>query len=175
MKLINVLWLLGAFAFRPSSANEAQSDEPVNAIKAVGSFSKLVLAGATMDLPMLQCVTADLKAINESAGTATYIWHVKEQGGQKQQDVKLDYIVNPDAIDKAVGFINSDTSNPLPAQAVYSDYKTCMINTLSLPSQELCFLWVTPEAVAAIPEACETAMNEKCGGAVWHYDYNACK
>ncbi|KAK8769886.1 hypothetical protein V5799_013649 [Amblyomma americanum] len=174
MNFITLLWLLTALAFRSSCGNETDIDAPVDALRAIASVPKFVLLVATVDIPMLECLTADLTAFDASAGTATYIWHIGGQDGQKQQDFPVHYVLSKGS-DRGVAFMNADTSNPIPAQVVYSDYKSCLISKMYPGSQEVCFLWVSPETVAAVPEACTTAMKDKCGGGVVLYKDDTCK
>uniref|UniRef100_G3MQH2 Lipocalin/cytosolic fatty-acid binding domain-containing protein n=1 Tax=Amblyomma maculatum TaxID=34609 RepID=G3MQH2_AMBMU len=175
MNCIALVWLSGALALPSASQYEGRKDNPaVDAIKAIASMPTLVLTAATKDLPILKCLTTDRTAFNASAGTATYTWHIRGRNGQPGRDLPIDYVIT-DSPDKGVSYINSDTSNPIPAEAVYSDYKKCLIDIMFFGSGEWCFQWVTPGTENDIPEECSTAMKEQCPGAIDLYSDELCK
>ncbi|KAK8774451.1 hypothetical protein V5799_011016, partial [Amblyomma americanum] len=91
------------------------------------------------------------------------------------KDILVHYIISKEHPDRGVGTISNDTSNPIPAQVVYSDYRSCMIDKMFLGSQTLCLQWVTPGTENAVPEECSAAMNTKCSGSVLLYSDDACK
>ncbi|KAK8762153.1 hypothetical protein V5799_026580 [Amblyomma americanum] len=82
MNLPALLLLFGSFTFRCISGNEAPSNDTVDALRAVASLPHAVLLAATVDLPMLECLTADVTSFDSTAMTASYIWHMKGVDGQ---------------------------------------------------------------------------------------------
>uniref|UniRef100_A0A023G8Z7 Putative licpodalin-4 1 n=1 Tax=Amblyomma triste TaxID=251400 RepID=A0A023G8Z7_AMBTT len=173
MRLIALLWLFGAFTFPSSCGSENKSDEPMDAIKAIGSVPHVVLLAATRYAPLLECVTADVTALNASASTATYTWYLKGQ----TKGILADYFISEEAPDRGVFYIrlDSDTFGPVPTQALYSDYKNCLIEKTKFMSEDICLLWVSQEPQTVVPEECFTEFDEKCGDIVLLYTDDACK
>ncbi|XP_077486280.1 uncharacterized protein LOC144097437 isoform X2 [Amblyomma americanum] len=136
MNLPALLLLFGSFTFRCISGNEATSNDTVDALRAVASLPHAVLLAATVDLPMLECLTADVTSFDSTAMTASYVWHMKGVDGQDEKSITVDYRRSKDRPDMAVAYLNSDTSFPIVTQVVYSDYKNCVINKMFFGSHE---------------------------------------
>ncbi|KAK8776400.1 hypothetical protein V5799_030255 [Amblyomma americanum] len=88
----------------------------------------------------------------------------------RREDIALKFFISERHPDTGVGFISSDISNPIPARALYSDYKNCFVLKIIFNSQEICLQWVAPRKVNAPPKACSAAFNEKCGDSVLLYN-----
>uniref|UniRef100_A0A023G928 Putative lipocalin-5 1 n=1 Tax=Amblyomma triste TaxID=251400 RepID=A0A023G928_AMBTT len=178
MTWIAFLTLFGAFSLQSFCGIEAKSEETVDAFQAAESLPEVVLLAATAEIPCLECVTADLTALDPSQKSVTYTWHMRGPNGQAQMDFPLKFNISKESPDMGVAYINSrnsDTRYQVRGQALYTDYESCLIGKLFFGPLELCIQWVTPEVVSSVPEECATAMEEECGEGVLLYKEDACK
>ncbi|XP_054922345.1 uncharacterized protein [Dermacentor andersoni] len=142
--------------------------------KAVANLPNLVLAVASVDVPQLRCLTADLTSFDEDAGEATYTWHVKSPDSSKRTDVRINYALTGEGPDMCVAHINDDTTQKYASQVLYSDYKDCVLVRMLLGKKEVCFLWESKETAYAVPKNCLDAYKKSCGDGVTLYSKDAC-
>ncbi|XP_075550460.1 uncharacterized protein LOC142584179 [Dermacentor variabilis] len=150
------------------------SSDPVDAVRAAASVPNVVLAVASIDVPPLRCLTADLTSIDEDGGEIIYTWHIKSPNSSERTDVRINYVLTEEGPDMCVAHINHDMTQTYPAQVLYSDYKNCILARLLLGKDEVCYLWESRETAYAVPKNCLDAYKKSCGDGVTLYSKEAC-
>ncbi|XP_054922346.1 uncharacterized protein [Dermacentor andersoni] len=105
---------------------------------------------------------------------AMYTWHIQSPDISERKDIEVEYVLKGDRPDVAMVHINADYWNSFPALAVYSDYKTCIVDIIAMGPKEVCFLWTAKGTEDDVSKDCLNAFKKRCGDGVTLYDTDSC-
>ncbi|XP_075550522.1 uncharacterized protein LOC142584266 [Dermacentor variabilis] len=156
------------------AAGAGATCEAVDVIKMIGYFRNMTAiyaSTATAGDVQLECLHAQLTQYDLDAGTGTYLWFVKDDGGNEMTIAHQ--ITKGDSPGEVTVVSSNDPENPFTAAVPYTDYRMCFI----LKSGDLggqCMLWVNDEYKDGYPRKCTQKYKESCDEGVLIYDKHTC-